>query len=312
MALPSSATVTNHITPTSAQGLRDGFVCLDKPAGLSSAQIVAVAKRALHGLKIGHLGTLDPFATGLLVCAVGRATRLARYLSAGCKQYEGTFAIGVKTSTDDLTGEVLSRSVSIPTEMEVQKAVRQCTGALEQVPPRVSAVHVDGTRAYRMARRGEEFTLAARPVRVELLAIAQVEPALFSFRISCSGGFYVRAWARDIGEVLGCGAALSTLRRTVSEPFTLSDAISPSEVSDAKLIPWHAPFEGLESVDANFAELCALARGDQRTVTQLAARTAAAEMALYRYEHRPCGILVRTAGKWSLGLHMQGGELCHR
>ena len=205
-----------------------GFLVLDKPAGLSSHSCVSRVRRA-YGLKrVGHGGTLDPAVTGVLPIALGPATRLLPYLPGG-KAYRGVVQLGVVTSTDDLEGEVLQQS-PVPAGLDrdqLEQALQAFCGAIEQVPPQVSAVHVDGVRAYQRSRRGETVTLAARPVEIEHLELLSWDPhqGQLELELRCSAGTYVRALARDLGAALGCGGALASLRRTAALGFDLNQAV---------------------------------------------------------------------------------------
>jgi tRNA pseudouridine55 synthase len=211
-----------------------GFLVLDKPAGLSSHACVSRVRRAYGIKRVGHGGTLDPAVTGVLPIAVGAATRLLPYLD-GDKAYRGVVQLGLTTSSDDLEGEVLAqRPVPLLSQVELEAALAPFRGAIEQVPPQVSAVHVDGERAYARVRRGERLELAARPVTIhqlELLGWDQASGQL-ELELRCSAGTYVRALARDLGEILGCGAALARLRRTEALGFALEQAV-PLEALDA-------------------------------------------------------------------------------
>jgi tRNA pseudouridine55 synthase len=211
-----------------------GFLVLDKPAGLSSHACVARVRRA-YGLKrVGHGGTLDPAVTGVLPIALGPATRLLPYLD-GDKAYRGVVQLGTSTNTDDLEGEVLERRpVPALSATELEAALAPFRGAIEQVPPQVSAVHVDGVRAYKRVRQGESLALAARPITIHSLELLGWDPTSGQLELAlrCSAGTYVRALARDLGATLGCGGALARLRRTEALGFTLEQAV-PLEALDA-------------------------------------------------------------------------------
>ena len=215
-----------------------GFLVLDKPAGLSSHACVARVRRA-YGLKrVGHGGTLDPAVTGVLPIALGPATRLLPYLG-GDKAYRGVVQLGLCTNTDDLEGEVLEqRSVPALSQAELEAALAPFRGAIKQVPPQVSAVHVQGVRAYQRVRQGESLELAARPVVIHSLELLGWDPASgqLELELRCSAGTYVRALARDLGAALGCGGALARLRRTEALGFTLAQAV-PLEALDAGEAP---------------------------------------------------------------------------
>ena len=201
-----------------------GLLPVDKPAGPTSHDVVARARRMFGTRAIGHLGTLDPGATGLLVLAVGAATRCASVWQGGRKTYEGVARFGIVTDTQDVDGRVLERRDGSPPEADVRAAAERLTGDVLQVPPMVSALKVGGERLYEIARRGETVDRAPRPVRVdgwEWLAFADGEAR---FRVHCSGGTYVRTLVHDLGAALGCGAALANLRRLASEPFSVAQA----------------------------------------------------------------------------------------
>lgn len=197
----------------------DGLLIVDKPAGCSSHDVVARVRRLLHTRRVGHAGTLDPMATGVLVIGVGRATRLLGHLALTRKEYEGTIRLGQSTVTDDAQGELLEeQSAAEVDEAAVAAGIKALTGDIEQVPAAVSAIKVDGRRAYARVRGGEEVELAARPVtvyRFELVATRRVGALLdLDVRVECSSGTYIRALARDLGASLGVGGHLTALRRT--------------------------------------------------------------------------------------------------
>ncbi|MCI5064267.1 tRNA pseudouridine(55) synthase TruB [bacterium] len=233
--------------------LPPGFLLIDKPVGLSSAAVVARVKRRL-GLrrrdKVGHAGTLDPDATGLLVCAVGRATKLISLLGGGEKEYVGTLRLGVTTSTDDLSGEIVSEHHGeLPSSDQVREALVAFRGEISQVPPDVSALKVDGERAYRRARRGEALSLPSRTVQIstfelEPLLASEEErtPREYRYRVVCSPGTYIRSLARDLGRDLGVGAAIASLRRTRSLPFSVEDATPLDAVTTESLSLWEEAF----------------------------------------------------------------------
>jgi tRNA pseudouridine55 synthase len=201
----------------------EGLLLVDKPAGITSHDVVDRVRRAYGERSVGHLGTLDPFATGLLVVLVGRATRLATFLDVEPKVYEAVIAFGTETDTDDSTGEV-TRSASPPSEANVRAAIVTLTGEIQQVPPAYSAKKVAGRRAYAAARSGEGLELA--PVSV---VVHGWEPGAFtgdtlSATITCGGGTYIRALARDLGRSSGSAAHLRSLRRTRIGRFDVADA----------------------------------------------------------------------------------------
>jgi len=205
-----------------------GFLVLDKPAGLSSHGCVARVRRA-YGLKrVGHGGTLDPAVTGVLPIALGPATRLLPYLS-GNKTYRGVVQLGVRTDSDDLEGEVLERQQ--PPQLsstDLEAALELFRGLIQQRPPAISAVHVNGQRAYKLARAGEQVELQARPVSLHRLELLNWDPVLgrLELEVACSAGTYIRSLARDLGEALGCGGCLAQLQRTEALGFKLEQSVS--------------------------------------------------------------------------------------
>jgi tRNA pseudouridine55 synthase len=209
----------------------EGLLLIHKPAGPTSHDIVAWVRRATGQRRVGHTGTLDPPASGLLVLALGRATRLIRFLPDAPKLYEGALALGLTTETDDLTGTVVSRTDDpLPSFAAIENAIAKFVGKQSQIPPAVSARKVDGERLYRKARRGEFVQAPASEIEVFRF---DVEPGTaegrIPFRASVSKGTYIRSLARDLGERLGCGGALAELRRTAIGPFELDSAVDPPE-----------------------------------------------------------------------------------
>ena len=201
----------------------EGLLLVDKPAGMTSHDVVQRVRRIYGERSIGHLGTLDPFATGLLVLLLGRATRLATFIDTEPKVYEAVVKFGEETDTDDATGTVI-RAASVPTESAVRSALRDLTGRISQVPPAYSAKSVDGTRAYDAARRGAPLDLPAAEVTVHEWRIDGFADGLLTATIICSGGTYVRALARDLGRLTSSAAHLQVLRRTRVGPFDVSNA----------------------------------------------------------------------------------------
>jgi tRNA pseudouridine55 synthase len=199
-----------------------GLLVVDKPAGWTSHDVVARGRRLAGTRRGGHAGTLDPMATGVLVLGIEKATRLLGHLTLHDKRYDATVAFGTTTTTDDAEGEVLA---TLPaghlTEAAVRGAAAAFVGDIEQVPPGVSAISVDGVRSYARVRRGETVTLPARPVTVHAFEVLAVRDAEADVRVHCSSGTYVRALARDLGAALGTGAHLTALRRTASGPYAL-------------------------------------------------------------------------------------------
>jgi tRNA pseudouridine55 synthase len=217
--------------PSSPDG--SGLLLVDKPLGVTSHDVVAHARRRLGMRSVGHLGTLDPAASGLLVLATGAATRCAMVWQGGQKTYAGTIRFGVVTDSQDTTGNVLATSDLRPSGAQVRAAAVALSGDLLQVPPMVSAIKQDGVRLYALARRGETVERAPRPVRVEGWRWLGFTPDEARFEVDCSGGTYVRTLVHDLGGLLGCGAALAALRRLRSEPFSVEHACTLAELDAA-------------------------------------------------------------------------------
>ena len=208
----------------------EGLLLVDKPAGMTSHDVVQQVRRIYGERSIGHLGTLDPFATGLLVLLLGRATRLATFIDTEPKVYEALVKFGDETDTDDATGTGI-RTASVPSENEIRSALRDLTGKISQVPPAYSAKSVNGTRAYDAARRGEPLDLPAADVTVHSWQFHRFSDGALSATITCSGGTYVRALARDLGRLTSSAAHLQSLRRTRVGQFDVKDAASLEELA---------------------------------------------------------------------------------
>ncbi len=204
-----------------------GWVVVDKPLGLTSTQVVGRVRRVFDARKVGHGGTLDPLATGLLPIAMGEATKTVPYVMAGDKAYRFTLRWGQATTTDDTDGAVIAVSERRPAEAEIRAVLPRFQGVIDQVPPQFSAIKIAGRRAYDRARAQEVFELEPRPVTIHSLELAAMEgPDLASFEVVCGKGAYMRSLARDLGAALGCHAHVVALRRTAAGPFTQDHAIS--------------------------------------------------------------------------------------
>ncbi len=244
------------------RGGQGGVLAVDKPAGPTSHDVVARARKALGERRVGHTGTLDPFATGLLMLCVGKATRLAEYLTGLDKTYEAVARLGAATDTLDPEGEVVAESDGWKdlTPASVEAALGALRGDLDQIPPAYSAKKIAGEAAHRRVRRGEEVALEPRRVTVHELELTRLELPEVAFRVRCSSGTYVRALARDLGEALGVGAHLTALRRTAVGPFGVGGAVSLEDL-EAGRVPeraWRTPLEALarfprREVDADVA-----------------------------------------------------------
>jgi tRNA pseudouridine55 synthase len=236
---------------------------VDKPAGPTSHDVVARVRRALKTRAVGHAGTLDPFATGLLVVLVGKATRLARFAEQQPKTYLATARLGFATTTDDATGERIA-SVDRPTrrtEDEVRAALAGFAGHSLQRPSTYSAKKVDGERSYARARRGEPVELAAVPITVHAIELLRLEDPEVEFRVTVSPGTYIRALARDLGERLGTGAHLSALRREAIGAMRVTEAVSLDQLGPDDVQPSRRAVEHLPSLVVSMAEARALGFG---------------------------------------------------
>lgn len=208
----------------------DGILLIHKPKGITSHDVVAKVRRALGTRKVGHAGTLDPMATGLLVLGVGRATRLLRYLSGLDKAYDGTALLGVTTDTLDAEGTETARADASGVTLEALHDTSQTfVGDITQIPPAYSAVKVDGEALYKAARRGEHKEIPPREVTITRFDIDVAALPSFDFVVDCSSGTYIRTLVDDLGATLGCGAHLTRLRRTRVGPFDLAHAVDPDE-----------------------------------------------------------------------------------
>ena len=267
----------------------DGVLLVDKPAGVTSHDVVAAARRSLGIKRIGHTGTLDPFATGLLVLLLGKATRLLPYVEGEPKVYEATIELGAETDSDDSTGTVI-RTAEQPSEQDLRDAMRALTGEIDQVPPVYSAKKVAGTRAYAAARRGTPLNLPSSRVTVHEWTWLRHGAGRLVTRISCSGGTYVRALARDLGRLSGSAAHLSALRRTRSGTFEIANAVAFDGLGagDASPLDVRAAIPTLPTQDVSEDEMRRVLHGNP-----IAARVDAPMVALIE----PNGSLVALAAR---------------
>lgn len=225
----------------------EGVLLIDKPTGMTSHDVVYRLRRKLQMQRIGHAGTLDPMATGLLIMLVGKATKISQYLMSTDKVYEGEVTLGVKTNTQDAEGEALT-TMPVPalTEEQVRAAMRGFMGDQYQTPPMFSAVKIGGVPLYKKAREGEEVEREPRFIRVTAFDLLGFASPKITFRLACTKGTYVRTIANDLGDKLGCGAHLSALRRTGSGKFDISQCVPLAEFEalplpeiEKRLIPVH-------------------------------------------------------------------------
>jgi tRNA pseudouridine(55) synthase len=308
-----------------------GIVLIDKPAGISSAGCVGKIRRTLGGVKVGHGGTLDPDATGLLVLFVGKATTLCDLIMDGEKGYEGEILAGKVTTTDDLGGEVIrddtANAVNILKEIDLNRVCELFSGDLLQAPPQVSAVKIDGKRAYLRARKGEIFTTTPKMVHVSELSLTrlndenprysnstdptammspEVRPdCILKYRIRCSKGTYVRSLARDLGEHLKCGACVVSIRRTLATPFSIDNAVPLEELTDPesiRILPWHYPFRNAPQIVVCKDDLNGALNGKQAILHQLEERF----LEVIGHDHRDAILVSEGIPKLEIGV------FCHR
>lgn len=231
-----------------------GVLNVNKPIGLTSRDVVDRVVRLVRPAKVGHAGTLDPLATGVLVVCVGHATRLISLAQEGRKRYLGRFILGQRSDTDDVTGNVSAGGDwSRITPTDVVSLLPEFTGRILQVPPQFSAVHVNGQRAYDLARRGETVTLEARPVDVGSIELVKFEPPELELEIECGSGTYVRSLGRDLGERFGCGAVMKELRRTAVGPFDAATCVSPDNLTTESFSQYLQP---ALTIVAHLAQRC--------------------------------------------------------
>jgi tRNA pseudouridine55 synthase len=247
--------------------MHDGLVVVDKPAGFTSHDVVAKLRKVYGQRKIGHAGTLDPDATGVLLVGLGRATRLLRYLSESGKAYEGRIVFGIATSTLDAAGEVLDQRPMPITRDDVERALPRFVGDIEQLPPMVSAVKVGGRRLHELARAGQEVERAPRPVHVDRFDVVAFEAGPYpevDVEVECGSGTYVRALAADLGAALGGSAHLAALRRTRVGSFTLAEAHALVDIEAdpaAAVLPLATAMRDLQRVEVDDEQARAVAHG---------------------------------------------------
>ena len=223
----------------------NGFVVLDKPAGVTSFKAAAPLRRLFGEKKVGHTGTLDPMATGVLPVALGKAARFIDYLPESGKAYVARFRCGMTTDTLDITGTVLSETSADVTEEDVLALLPRFRGEIAQVPPMYSALSVNGQRLYELARKGIEVERQERRVTIDSLELTGVYGDEFEIAVSCSKGTYIRTLIADLGEALGCGAVMTALRRTYANGFSIGDALTPEQVEalgEEAVLPLDRPF----------------------------------------------------------------------
>jgi tRNA pseudouridine55 synthase len=246
--------------PSSVKSRNSGLVLVDKPAGLTSQQAVQRVRKALGADRAGHTGTLDPFATGLLLVLIGRATRLAAYIADEPKEYEALFRFGFETDTDDATG-TLTREAALPSFDSIKQGIEELTGDIQQTPPSYSAKHVAGRRAYDLARRGAVLQLSPVGVHVENWVVLEHDADKLRVRVTCSAGTYIRALARDLGRLTGSAAHCVELRRTRCGPFSAADAVAPADALPQHVQPPRAAVMSMPEQRVDSAEALGISHG---------------------------------------------------
>jgi tRNA pseudouridine55 synthase len=246
--------------PSSVKSRNSGLVLVDKPAGLTSQQAVQRVRKTLGVDRAGHTGTLDPFATGLLIVLIGRATRLAAYVDDEPKEYEALFRFGFETDTDDATG-TRTREAPLPSADSIKQGLGALTGDIKQTPPSFSAKHVAGRRAYDLARRGATVQLTPVDVHVENWLVIEQGPDTLRVRVTCSAGTYVRALARDLGRLTASAAHCVELRRIRCGAFSVTDAVPPVDVLPGNVQPARAAVMSMAAQRTDSAEALGIVHG---------------------------------------------------
>jgi len=282
----------------------NGWLVVDKPAGITSTSVVNKVRWAFGAAKAGHAGTLDPAATGVLAVALGEATKTVPYITDALKCYRFTVRLGAATNTDDAEGEIIASSDLRPTDDQIRAALPAFVGEVMQVPPQFSAVKVDGMRAYALARHGEEMELAARPLWVESLEfIARPDTDHVELEMVCGKGGYVRSIARDLGQALGCLGHVLVLRRTWSGPFDAEDGLSLERIEelaqspelDAHLLPLETGLADLPELRATDQGAARLRNGNPGMV--IASDVEYGDEAWASHEGRPVAVGIYKAGE---------------
>ena len=231
--------------------MANGILVIDKSAGWTSQDVAAKLRGVFHERRVGHGGTLDPMATGVLPVFIGRATRAAEFLESAEKEYVAGLRLGVVTDTQDTSGTVLETNSVCVTRAQLEAALQQFLGPIEQIPPMYSAIKINGQKLYELARRGQEVARRPRSITIHALELLEGEGADWTIRVRCSKGTYVRTLCHDLGRALGCGGCMSSLRRTRAGSFTLAQAVTMQQVLD--FAAGQDPQQLLMPVDAVFA-----------------------------------------------------------
>jgi tRNA pseudouridine55 synthase len=264
-----------------------GFLVVDKSAGWTSRDAVnVVVKLCPRGTKVGHAGTLDSLATGVLVIAVGKATRLIEYAQEGAKTYVGEFLLGRTSDTEDMEGAVVEvENAPLISREAIEAVLPQFLGPIMQRPPAYSAIQVDGQRSYKRARRGEQVHLPARPVRIDSIELLDLEYPRFELRVVCGKGTYIRSLGRDIGERLGSGAVMSQLRRTCVGAFRIEDAVAVDRLRAEGVAPFLRPMQDALPLEMPRLELAGAAVKRLLSGQVVQVDASAEEVAIVAREH---------------------------
>ena len=272
----------------------DGWIVIDKPLDMGSTSVVGRLKHILHPNKIGHAGTLDPLATGVLPIALGNATKLIPFVMDGRKVYDFQITWGSETETDDAEGAVTATSALRPSEEEIKACLPSFLGVIEQVPPAYSALKISGQRAYDLARRGADVELAARAVKIEDLQLLRFDDNSADFRVVCGKGTYVRSLGRDIGRKLGCLGHITALRRIACGPFKIEDAVSMKQVESGQgLLPMMTALTQMKKLPCTDVERVRLQQGQRlalRTVLDRLSTVSEDEVVCLIYNNQPFGL----------------------
>jgi len=285
----------------------NGILLIDKPEGMTSAAVVRVVKKELGEEKVGHLGTLDPFASGLLPLCLGTGTKISQFLMGERKAYSGTIRLGVETDTFDCTGTVTKTTpVPLINDTLLRKLEQQFTGEQWQTPPMYSAIKRKGVPLYKLARQGIEVDRTPRQITITQFSLTSVSADTLSFSLDCSKGTYVRSLAVDLGATLGCGAHLATLRRTEFGPFTITQALALSLLTSAQA-QQTLPLVSLEKALRHYraisiaAQMVAMLRqGRQEVLRDLASEATPDEIVQLVGPNDELVAMVQFQGKWKL------------
>lgn len=293
--------------------MQSGVLLIDKPEGPSSAQVVHTVKVALGAKKVGHLGTLDPFASGLLLLGINEGTKIAEFFLAARKSYRGVAALGVETDTQDSTGKIVAtRDVPALSGKELENLQASFTGTLQQTPPMFSALKRSGVRLYRLARQGRSVPRAPREIKIERLQLWLRSSTEVEFEVTCSKGTYIRTLAADMGAFLGCGAHLNSLRRLSCGDLSVEQAVSLKDIETAKKDARDVPLLSLNQALRHIREarlegflLSRLRMGQQEVLVKLGANKDSADIVRIVDSENTLVALVRwdgetTAGRWRL------------